>query len=50
VFTKYEWALYHAETPFFGHFGVDAASGLRLGVWLTPLGGVAQDEGSVTSW
>ena len=48
VFTKYEWALYHAENPFFGHFGVDAASGLRLGVWLTPLGGVTNATSAAT--
>ena len=49
VYTKYQWALYHAENPFFGHFGLDAASGRLLGIWLTPLGGVTNTTSAATN-
>ena len=39
VYTKYMWSLYHAENPFFGHFG--AVGDQLVGVWLTPLSGIS---------
>ena len=47
VYTKYDWALYHAENPFFGHFGA-TKSGAMLGLWLTPLGGVTNATSAAT--
>lgn len=41
VYTKYQWSLYHAENPFWGHYGGDAASNTGIGAWFTPLGGVS---------
>jgi len=48
IYTKYDWVLYHHENPFFGHFGVDAASSTLLGIWLTPLGGVTNATSAAT--
>ena len=48
IYSKYDWSLYHHENPFFGHFGVDAASGNLLGIWLTPLGGVTNATSAAT--
>ncbi|WP_150130515.1 polysaccharide lyase family 4 protein [Streptomyces sp. 150FB] len=35
VYTKYDWSLYHFESPMFGHYGNG------FGTWFTPLGGVS---------
>ena len=48
VYSKYDWALYHHENPFFGHYGVDAASKQLVGIWLTPLGGVTNATSAAT--
>ena len=46
VYTKYQWALYHSENAFFGHFG--AVGDALLGIWLTPLGGVTNATSAAT--
>ena len=47
VYSKYDWSLYHAETPFFGHYGA-SKDGKMLAVWLTPLGGVSNATSAAT--
>ena len=46
VYTKYMWSLYHADNPFFGHFG--AVGNKLVGVWLTPLGGISNATATAT--
>lgn len=48
IYTKYEWALYHHENPFFGHYGVDSATSNLIGIWLTPLGGITNSTSAAT--
>lgn len=37
---QYEWVLYHADNPIWGHWGASADNSSLVGIWFTPLGGI----------